>query len=341
MVNTPDTPDKTDAPSGESAFDGLKDKSLKATGYAYLIGDAGLFASGMLSKRYKEASSGLLWAAGGLACAKYANPDAEKQFELLGDRLAQYLKKQGVPIPDDPTTEVLTRERGVVDHIEAFLHQYPSQVLNATFAIGATQLLRSGLQHNKPWDTASGALVAAGALAGLLIQEKKPDPDHHLVGAFEKAKAWIQEKPLRVPGILYGLNNITLITSAVTEAKSNPAQKSYMFKFLTAASYIFANTMLSMSSKKQEGGQHDVAMDKLAKVSARVVAAQAPEVQEALVQHISSFLSCQPDVSLKTHEISDLLHQKLKEVSRPQPKISLENWQQRVQEQTPNMAPSV
>jgi len=312
VTNYPGDPkDSTD----DTPFDALKHKSLKAAGVAYLIGDAGLFASGMMAGRYKEASSGLLWGIGGLVCAKYANPNAEKQLKLLSARLSDYLHKQGVVIPESPDTENLTRKNGVVDHVEAFMHQYPSQILNATYAIGAAQLVRSGLQHGKHWDAASGALIGAGALAGLLVQEKKPDPDHPAKGAFSKAVAWLQEKPLRISGGLYALNNVTLIMSALKERKTNPAQKSYLFKFLTAASYIFGNAMLAVSSKENGGTEGDTktAMDQLATSAAHVIAAQAPEVQEGLISHIAGYLSSQPDVGMKAEEINVLLHTKLKE----------------------------
>ncbi len=71
---------------------------------------------------------------------------------LFERRLSDHLGKQGVAIPKNPTTAVLAEKSGLIDHIEAFLHTYPSQMLNATYAVGAAQLIRSGLQHNKHWD---------------------------------------------------------------------------------------------------------------------------------------------------------------------------------------------
>ncbi len=328
----PPTIGDDDDKTGDSVFDSLKDSSLKAAGYAYLVGDAALFASGMMAGRYKEAATGLIWGLGGLAPARYGNPSAEKQLQLLSTRLGQYLRKEGVEIPRTPDTKWLTQEGGIIDHVESFLYKYPSQMLNAIYAGGAAQLLRSGIQHGKHWDTASGALVAAGGLAGLLVPERKPDPDHPPESMIGKAWAWLQEKPLRISGTLYALNNVTLTLSAIKEMRTNPAQKSYLFKFLTAGSYIFANAMLAMSSKGHGGGNEDhkmEAMEKLADVSARVIAAQAPEVQEALVQHISGFLSSQPEVHLRAEQITDMLHQKLTQ-SIPSPAV-MAGWQQRLQ----------
>ncbi len=310
VPNYPGDPnDKTD----DTPFDALKDKSLKAAGYAYLVGDASLFTSGMMAGRHKEAASGLLWGVGGLVCAKYANPSAEKQLKLLGSRLGDYLRKEGVEIPVNAEVKDLLKPGGVIDTVESFLYKYPSQVLNATYAVGAGTMVRSGLQHNKKWDIASGALIAAGALSGLLIHEKAPDPENPPKTAFAKAASWLQEKPLRISGGFFAVNNAALIMSALNERKENPAQKSYMFKFLTAASYIFGNSMLAMSSKENKGNKEhcDEALEKLSTASAQIIAAQPKEVQDGLVQHIAAFLSAQPEVTEKADSIAAMLQQKL------------------------------
>lgn len=318
-------PDET---AETSTYQGLKDHSLKTAGYAYLLGDAALFASGAMAGRYKEASSGLLWGIGGLVCARYANPDAEKQLELLSGRLADYLHKQGVAIPREPDTALLLRDEGLLDQVEGFLHRYPSQVLNSVFTMGGIQLLRSGLQHGKGWDATSGALVTAGALAGLLVPEHKPDNAHPPEGAAGKAMAWLQDKPLRIPAIAFGLNNVALTVSAIKEMRANPAQKSYMFKFLTAASYVFGNVMMGMSSKSDHGNDATTteAMRKLAQSAAHVIHAQAPELQEVLLQHIAGYLAAQPDVHMKAEAIAALLHEKMQEMAGKQ------GWRHRVHE---------
>jgi len=322
-------------PAADSSFEDLREKSLKASGYAYLVGDAALFASGALSGRYKEASAAGLWAIGGLACAKYANPNAEQQCKLLSAKLSRFLHKKGIEIPADVQPGFFNQHRDTLDRVENFLYSNPSMVLHATYAVGGLQMIRSGLAHQRKWDTASGALVAAGALAGLLIPEKKPDPDHPPEGLIGKAVSWVQERPLRISGGLYMLNNASLLMSAFAERKSNPASSSYMFKFLTAASYIFGNTMLALSSKHHSGASDDsiLAMQKLADAAGHVIAAQAPQVQEPLVQQISEYLAAQPDVSFSAQQIGDLLHQKLAQHSKQRPAASPapEGWQARVQ----------
>ena len=63
-------------------------------------------------------------------------------------------------------------------------------------------------------------------------------------------------------------------------------------------------------------------MEKLAEASARIIAAQPREVQEALTQHIAGFLAAQPEVTQKAEEIADLLHKKLQSVAMSSP----EGW---------------
>jgi hypothetical protein len=321
----------------------LKDVSLKAAGYAYIAGDVAIVASGLLDKnktkqeRWQRASVGLLWGAGGLAAARYGNPKGEKQLELLTGRLRQYLKKQGVAVPKDITE--LHKDQSIFDHIEAFLYAHPSEVLNAIYTIGAGQMVLSGVTglkraaevtHKKTrreakFDIASGILIGAGALAGLLIPEKKREPDHPTHGALEKAMSWVQEKPLRLSGILYHANNMTMLGSAFAACKENPESNHYLWRFLTAGSYIFANTMLAISSKGHTKDKNYDVTGKLADLSAQVIAAQPPEVQKALVEQVSGYLAAQPEIDKKADEIAELLHIKLSGAQKLQPTIA--KWQ--------------
>ncbi len=311
-----DPNDKTD----DTPFDALKDKSLKAAGYALLAGDTALIISGIMGGRYKEAASGLIYAAGGLFCSKYANPDAEKQLRMMGMKLGEYLRKEGVEIPHEPTVEKLVKPGGLIENTEAFLYKYPSQMMNACFAVGGTQLMASGIQHGKHWDTMAGACVVSGGLGGILVSEQTPDPDKKPAhGPLAKAVSWFQEKPLRISGVLYGLNNPALIMSGIKEYKANPANKSYMFKFLTAASYMMGNTLLCMSSKENSGSQAqgDEALDKLATAAAQILAAQPREMQHSLMQHMAGFLASQPEATKKAPEIEKLMQEKMQSLAAP------------------------
>jgi hypothetical protein len=331
-ANFPGDPeDNTD----NTPFEALQSSTLSKAGWAYLLGDASLFAAGAMKGQWKEASTGALWGIAGLFPAFYGNPKAEKQLELLSNHLGDYLRKQGITIPKEPDTQLLMKPQGVWDHMESFFYAYPSQMLNAVYAIGSTTLIASGIQKGNRGDTAAGALVAAGALAGLLVPEKKIDPENPPKTAFSKAVAWLQEKPLRISGAFYWANNIGLMAGALEDKRKNPANKGYIFKYLTVASYVFGNAMLAMSSKGHgtaTGTENHAAMNKLAVSAAHVIAAQPPQVQEALINQIAGFLASDPHAHhLKAEEISNLLHQKMKEIVKSplQP-----GWQGRIGDMT-------
>jgi hypothetical protein len=325
--------------SSVPTFSSLREKSLKVAGYGYLVGDAAIFAAGMMEKNIKGASVGLLWGLGGLAAARYGNPKTEKQLALLTQRLGDYLEKQGVAIPPIADAAALLHQESIAEHIEAFLYAHPSEALNAVYAIGAAQLLGSGMQKKFKADIASGALIGAGALAGLLVPEKKPDPSHPSHGTVSKALSWVQEKPLRLSGALYHINNVSMIWGAIAKRKQNPGQGSHYLRFATAASYIFANTMLSLSSRNTGPADHRSleVLSRLAETSAQVVAAQPPEIQEALVQQISGYLSAQPEIKKTSQDIADLLHGKLASLGVPQ----APSWQQRVNTPDASISPAL
>jgi hypothetical protein len=313
-----------------SAVDRLKDNSLRIAGLSYLAGDAAL----ALAKHQEGDTHGVggaaIWAAGGLAALAFGNPSAEKQLRFLEERLGQYLKKQSVTIPKNPTTAELTKQHGIIHHIQSFLYANPSEMLNSFYALGGAMTLVGGIKKHKPMDITSGILVTAGALAGLLIQEKQPDADHPASGMLSKLWETAQQKPLRVSGAFYLANNIPLFAEAYNQHKKG--SKSYVARYLTATSYVFANTLLAMSSRDSSGTGEDgkeAILSALAETAASVINAQPKKVQEALIHNISGFISSQPEIKKTASEIAELLHTKLAKTKKD---LSVTGkWQQNLQ----------
>lgn len=306
----------------------LKQESLRATGYSYLVGDAALFASGMMSGRGHEALSGAIYTAGGLVLARYGRENAERRLQTLQWQLKEYFANQNIPIPKASGLNNITLkgEGGIIDRIEDFMYAHPSQIVNTLFALGGFSMIRSGVKHSKKLDAATGALIAAGALAGLLIPEKQPDSDHRAEGVFGKAREWVQEKPLRASGYLYMGGNAVLVTSALKERNANPQQKSYLFKLLAAAVYMVANGLLAISSKDSATyieGDNKKAMEKLQTTAARVIAAQPAELQEHVIQQTAGFLAAQPDIKLSANQIAESLTTRIGELSAGQNKNNI------------------
>ena len=305
-------PQTPGAPSEQPSFvDKVKENSLKNAGWAYLLADAALFTSGMMSKRYREAITGLSWAVGSATIARYGKLDGERELKKLNKDLSAYLKKEGVELPDhgDLSSETLAKPGGIIDKIEDFLYAHPSQVLNAIYAYGGSQLAYSGIQHGKHADLAAGSLVAAGGLAGLLVPqaEKKFEHTGNIV---VDAKHWFQEKPLRISGGLYMLNNFALLYSGLKERQANPEQYSYMFKLFTAATFMVANTLLSMSSKDAHSGEgSEVDTSILAKSAATLIARQPKDIQHDLIQRVSGYLATEETIEMTSEEIASKLTQ--------------------------------
>ena len=238
-MNDPDHIDATENTPG------WKDKALKFAGYGYSAGDLAMAAAAKLRGEKNVMGGALIWLAGGVAAARYGHPSPEAQVQLLSRRLEEYLQTQGIVIPDDVREQhQLLRKPGFYEQCQEFLYKHPSEMLNAAYGIGAMLLLKDGaselMRHEKklfPVFTNGfakesilgaangisknfwmGTLIGGGALAGIAVKE---NPDARKKAAhgnmFQKAAAYIEEKPLRITGTLYGLNNIFTVLKAVED----------------------------------------------------------------------------------------------------------------------------
>jgi len=319
-----------DDPHARGLGDALRDNSLKAAGIGFLFADAALFTSGMMSGQLKEASGAVAGWTAGVIGARYGRPKQEKQLAHVERHLGEYLRTQGIEIPKDPTTQNLTKQGGVMDGIESFLYDNPSQMMNVCYSVLGVQFMRSAVEHNKKALLVSGGLLLTGALTGLLVHERKPDPENPPQGVLQKALSWVQEKPLRVTGTLFNVNQIFLAMDALHERKVNPAQKSYIFKLLAVAGFTFGNTMMAMTSKSHGGGgsgMEEATQNKLAETAAHVINSQPQEVQDSLMEHIAGYLATQSSIGMNAKEISVLLHTKLAEMKAREPALYAMNAQ--------------
>jgi hypothetical protein len=351
--NTSNTSSNGSASADFSGLDHVRQKSLKAAGWAYFVGDAALATSGILEKEYKTASAGALYGLGGLVLARYGNPHAEKRLQLLSEELGQYLKAQGAEIPKGSKVDaaMLAKDGGIIEHIERFLYRNPSQVLNTLFAIGGVELMRGGMDTHRHWKTASGALVIAGALAGLLIPEHKVSTETERPGGFfDKAWRWIQDKPLRASGYLYMANNATMTVDALLDGKKEraealrtgmwkPKQYGYLFQLVTVASYILANALFASSFKQNEASKNKEeelsSMEELKRAAAEVIAAQPMPVRQSMIQKTAGYLSAKAKVNVSASELTRAMEQAVAQCS---PTIG--GWQQRV-ECRPSSSPTL
>lgn len=345
--------------------DSLRDKKLKLAGYSYVLGDAAMVAASASREGMKGLkggiSGGAIWAAGGIAAARYGNPDDEKRLSILAGKLEQHLKQQGVTIPDTVREQnALLKSPTLWQKVENFLYQHPSELLNASYAIGAATILKSSFgQTDKKLFPAKfgkgamqsvntefwiGSLVLAGALGGLLIKEDKHAGERaENQTGLGKIKAYFQEKPLRWSGTLYTANNAFLGLRAWQDFQgikpggdfAGKSFKPHYFSTLQLATYLFSNAMLMMSSRdqmenRQWSPQH---VAQIEDAGARIIAAQPAEMQQALLADMSRYLAEQKGVGQDAPQIAQALANRITQITgeRAQQAANSVSWVAREQ----------
>jgi hypothetical protein len=315
-----------------------RDKTLKAAGYGYLVGDIALAASGILKNEKNVFRAGTIWAAGGVGAAVWGNPDTEKQLEILAHKLESYLRHHGAIVTDETRKNaVLLRDHnGLGAKLDRFLHEHPTEILNAAYAVGASVLLHKGvgvLLKGSTGDalrtavtrTGMGAFVLAGALGGLLIKE---DPQAHEKAdsnsITSKVVAYIKEKPMRFSSAMYwGGNAFTGYNAWLDFSNRNThgsllGIKPYHFSALTLAAYITSNGLLALSSRDQieEKKFKPEHLAQLEQVAAEIIAAQPPQLQAQLLTGVAEYLAKERMVGASSEELSKQLIARVSETGK-------------------------
>lgn len=305
-------------------------KTLRLGGFSYLIGDIAMFFAATVRNGFDKGKlmASVSWFVGGAAAAFYGNPDEAKQLEIQAGKLEEFFKRCGISIPDDARNHnVLLKRKNLQGHVEQFLHENPSQVLNAGYAIGAgTIFFRDALPQlrakthtilpgkNICSDLWVSILVMAGALGGLFIKEDPEAMEKAKDGNFlDKTIAWIKEKPLRFSASMFALNNIPLGMKVVEDFKNRktdyatkPVQP-HLLSGLQLATYIFSNVMLFLSPRNQistKGFAPD-AVSRLEDAAARVIAVQSAEQQPRLIDQVSEYLAKQKGITAGPVQINE------------------------------------
>ncbi|MFM9890280.1 MAG: hypothetical protein ACKVOE_06545 [Rickettsiales bacterium] len=332
----------------------LGDQKLKLAGYAYLLGDGAMYAAAKLRGESLVGNKlgAISWGVGGLAAARYGNPDAEKRLAILGEKLRAHLAQQGVAIPDDVRAQnTLLRHPGLWESCENFLYQHPSEILNAGYALGAATLVKGALPElgktvsalpfrGKPLSTELwiGITVLIGALSGLFIKEDKEAPARAKGHGFvAETVAAIQEKPLRFSSAFYTLNNVFLAGRAWRDFSgrnttfASATIKPHVASTLQLATYLFGNAMLMLSSRNQLDTKTQMPHEHLVQLedaAARIVSAQPAAMQQALLGDLSLYLAAQKGVEQEAPEIAQTLANRLTELTqaRAQSAVADVSW---------------
>ena len=327
---------------------GWRDKTLKAAGVGYLVGDlAGIGASiarGGFKANWATAGGFATWAAGGVGAAVYGNPDTEKQLEILAHKLEKYLITHGARVTDIERnhSDLLRGKNGLGAKIDRFMHEHPTEILNASYAVGAGMMIKDGLKEvtelgkhvlpkglNKAGlgNVSSifwlGSLVMAGALSGLLIKEDpdaqaKVDPN----SITSRIAGFFKEKPMRLSGALYWGGNLFALKKAFDD-KAHAAAMPYPVKphhlsFLTVAAYVASNGLLALSSRDQIREEKFMPehLAQLEQVAAEIIAAQPPQLQAQLLTGVAEYLAHEKKIALSAEQIAQQLIARVGETSK-------------------------
>ena len=262
-------------------------------------------------------ASGVGYGIGSVVLSLFASHD-QSRFEIeKGTRnVASYLRKEGAVIPEDSSATRLRREKNesLGTRIHNFCIQYPSEILNTVYFGVGLLLIGASLKHRnapkKSWEDAKafkdrvgsetldiglGLVTATSALTGLLVKEKKPvegEPKRTgLAGIWD----WIQEKPLRATGVGYMV--ATAIHGIVTVKKYMQGvpevRKTIIGRGVFVAANIGAELLLLVSSKGHgDGVKADASVEKtLIANASELIARQAPDQQDRLIDQLSGYLS--------------------------------------------------
>jgi hypothetical protein len=319
---------------------GLKEHTLKVAGYSYLGGDGAMFGAGYARGNPATVGGALSWLAGGLFAARYGNPDKQKQLRIEATKLEHHLARQGIVVPDDVRGQsALLAKKSTWEKIEQFLYQHPSEMLNGMYGVGAGMLLHDGIKELRSGakrlvpeaytleklQTVSsnfwiGALVMAGALSGILIKE---DPDARKKAEhgniFQKLWARAQQNPLGLSAGFYTANNGFLGLqfyqdwAARHTLYTNKSVKPHYFSGAQLCAYLFANSMLMMSSRNQvsKSGFNSEQLGELEEAAARIIIVQQPEIQQEVLKNIAHYMAGEKGINLDEATIAQHLTERL------------------------------
>jgi hypothetical protein len=180
--------------------------------------------------------AGVGYAVGSLALTRYGHGDrSHVMIQSTSKNIKDYLTDSGVEVPKDSELAVNAREKkgGFFTRIDNFCKKYPSETFNGIYIfvgifLGAAAFFRAVRCHTlagvkeasgdmiaaakhmkdakeEALDVGLGAMTFASAMTGLVVKEKKIEPDERRHG-LGRILDWIQEKPLRATGLGYAIS---------------------------------------------------------------------------------------------------------------------------------------
>lgn len=295
----------------QGAVDFVKANSLRASGLFYLLGDALFIKSGLVrdkNKKLGQMGMGISFAVGDAALMAFGGKDDTRQFHSLLKKLKGDLDSRGIDVPDGTALsyEAAARPDGMLERTYDFLHENINSIKILAEVVGGGFCLKGGLEQKNNHKIASGVVIMTGWAASLLIHEHKRDPEQwKQADGLEKAKLYVQEKPLRLAGWAGLIHNAIYTAGAFAERKKTLGVSDYYkWDMAGVATMLVANSLYSICSKSTGGNiRADALVNDVYGIAAQIVNRQPDNVRDDAINNVVDYLGQRPEIKDTKAEI--------------------------------------
>lgn len=333
---TPEAGDKI------STKDQIGKLTLPLSGVAYVAGDLGYIYTGVKDYMAHKTNAnrinvlaGIGYALGSQMLIWFGGRDQSKeQIRNATREVKSFLGKEQVDLPNDSTIQQVAKEpkRGILGTLDHFFSRYPSEVMNIMY-VGVGILLGTAAFRNfrtpqraeetlkqfnarrleKGIDMGLGAVTTVSSAAGILVKEKKRDPNEPPKKGLEGVWEWLQEKPLRITG--YGLMISTFGHAAASLAAQGGTvqhKQASIGRWVFVVTNIIAELLMAVSSKGHgEGVKADGIDETVLASAADIIARQKPENQSALIHRLAGHMSSSDRLGGKSEHLEAILRKQV------------------------------
>lgn len=325
-----------------------KNASLMLAGISYNVGDASY-----MTYTFKRAASewhhgggarffgvmdivaGVGYTLGSLALTFHgAHDQSQNIIRKSTKKLHDFFRQEGTNVSDDASLKTIQKEpdRNIFGKINDLARKYPSETLNSVYVgVGATlsaaAFYRASAALSLPkthklqptwkeeaWDVGLGVVTGTSALTGLLVKERKIDPEDRRTG-LGRIIDWVEEKPLRATGFGYmiatgfhavGTYKKYYSPHEIDQAARKQIRETVVWRGMFVAANVVSEILLSISSKGHGVGvKPDDSVDKtVLAAAAETIAHNTPDKQAAMIQHTAGYLSAANLIEGKASDIA-------------------------------------
>lgn len=260
-----------------------------------------------------------LWAGGGAIMALFGNRSAKKEIKALSNKLAAFLKEEGIELTGEALDRALQeQDKTIFKKLIDFAYRYPSEIMHACFAVGSVGIIKNGAQNKDIGALGMGISVLLGALIGVFVQEKTPEQIAKLPPAknsFEKIGRNIQLHANKYTSTLYLTNNAFSALRVVSDKKKfnkdswmedHQAPQSDWFhnvwkvRLGALATYIFGAGTLRLTKKGSNvtGEEGDLAKSRIFEEAAEMLVDMPDEIRDVYIRKTAEFLHQQRELGM-------------------------------------------